>query len=92
MSCGIEHRCGSDLVLLWLWCRPSATVPVRPLASMCCEFGPKKTKRPFIHTHTHTHTHNKMPHLYVYIIYSKKRERERDVTYSKIIFTVSAKD
>ena len=20
MSCGIVHRCSSDLVLLWLWC------------------------------------------------------------------------
>ena len=21
MSCGVGHRCSSDLVLLWLWCR-----------------------------------------------------------------------
>ena len=32
VSCGISHRCGSDLVLLWLWCRPAAAVPTRPLA------------------------------------------------------------
>ena len=25
-------RCSSDLVLLWLWCRPAAVVPIRPLA------------------------------------------------------------
>ena len=31
MSCGIGHRCGSDL-LLWLWCRPAATAVDRPLA------------------------------------------------------------
>ena len=31
-SCGVGHRCGSDLALLWLWCRPVATAPVRPLA------------------------------------------------------------
>ena len=32
MSCGVGHRCGSDLVLLWLWCRPAAVAPIRPLA------------------------------------------------------------
>ena len=26
------HRCGSGLVLLWLWCRLAATAPVQPLA------------------------------------------------------------
>ena len=25
-------RCGSDLVLLWLWCRPAAIAPIQPLA------------------------------------------------------------
>ena len=24
MSCGVGHRCASDPVLLWLWCRPAA--------------------------------------------------------------------
>ena len=32
MSCGVDLRHGSDLVLLWLWCRPEATVPIQPLA------------------------------------------------------------
>ena len=32
VSCGVGHRCGSDLALLWLWYRPAAVVPVRPLA------------------------------------------------------------
>ena len=32
MSCGISHRRGSDLALLWLWCRLVATAPIRPLA------------------------------------------------------------
>ena len=26
------HRCGSDPLLLWLWHRPVATAPIRPLA------------------------------------------------------------
>ena len=30
MSCGVGPRRGSDLALLW--CRPAATVSVRPLA------------------------------------------------------------
>ena len=32
MSCGVGCRCGSDPELLWLWCRPAATGPIRPLA------------------------------------------------------------
>ena len=32
VSCGIGHRCGSDLALLWLWHRPAATAPIRSLA------------------------------------------------------------
>ena len=32
MSCGTGLRCDSDLVLLWLWCRPAAAVPIQPLA------------------------------------------------------------
>ena len=30
--CGVGHRCGSDLGLLWLWRRPAAVAPIRPLA------------------------------------------------------------
>ena len=32
MSCGVGHRCGLDRTLLWLWCRPAAVAPIRPLA------------------------------------------------------------
>jgi len=32
VSCGVGRRLGSDLVLLWLWCRLAATAPIRPLA------------------------------------------------------------
>ena len=32
MSCGVGCRHGSDSALLWLWCRPEATAPIRPLA------------------------------------------------------------
>jgi len=32
VSCGVGFRCGSDPALLWLWRRPAATAPIRPLA------------------------------------------------------------
>ena len=32
VSCGVGHRHGSDLALLWLWCRLAATAPIEPLA------------------------------------------------------------
>ena len=32
MSCGVDHRRGSDPVMLWLWYRPAAAAPIRPLA------------------------------------------------------------
>ena len=32
MSCDVGHTHGSDLALLWLWCRPAATALIQPLA------------------------------------------------------------
>ena len=32
VSCGVGHRRSLDLVLLWLWRRPAAIAPIRPLA------------------------------------------------------------
>ena len=32
VSCGVGCRHGSDPELLWLWCRPAAIAPIRPLA------------------------------------------------------------
>ena len=32
VSCGVGHRDGSDLMLLWLWCRPAAVALIGPLA------------------------------------------------------------
>ena len=33
MNCGVGHRHGWDpVLLLWLWCRPVAIAPIRPLA------------------------------------------------------------
>ena len=32
MSCGVGYRHGSDLALLWLWCRPAATALTQPVA------------------------------------------------------------
>ena len=32
MSCGVDCRLGLAPSLLWLWLRPAATAPIRPLA------------------------------------------------------------
>ena len=32
MSCGVDHRRGLDLALLWLWGRTAAVAPIGPLA------------------------------------------------------------
>ena len=32
VSCGVGCRHGSDPALQWLWCRPTATMPIGPLA------------------------------------------------------------
>ena len=32
MSCGVGCRRGCDPASLWLWCKPAATVQIRPLA------------------------------------------------------------
>ena len=32
VSCGVGRRRGLDPALLWLWRRPAATAPIRPLA------------------------------------------------------------
>ena len=32
MSCGVGHRRGSDLALLWLWYRLAAAALIQPLA------------------------------------------------------------
>ena len=52
MSYGVGRRRGSDPVLLWLWCRPEATAPIRPLAwepphavSVALEKTKKKKKK-----------------------------------------------
>ena len=37
---GVGHRCSSDPMLLWLWRRPAAVVPIGPLAwELPCAVG-----------------------------------------------------
>ena len=48
MSCGVDQRRGLDPALLWLWHRPPATAPIRPLAwepPYAEEAALEKTKR-----------------------------------------------
>ena len=51
VSCGVGLRCGLDLMLLWLWCRPAAVALIGPLAwespcstGVALESGEKKKK------------------------------------------------
>ena len=50
MGCGVGGRHGSDPALLWLWLRPVATAPIRPLvwepphAAEAAQRNSKKTK------------------------------------------------
>jgi len=61
MSCSVDHRRGSDLAWLWLWCRPTAIGPIQPLIwELPCVTGvalkgqkkKKKRKKKKIITHT----------------------------------------
>ena len=45
MSCGVDHRCGSDPALLWLWHRLAATAPIGPLAWELLWKQPKKWQK-----------------------------------------------
>ena len=45
VSCGVGHRHGLDLALLWLWCRPAATAPICLGTSICLMCSPIKEKR-----------------------------------------------
>ena len=52
MSCGVGHRHGLDPELLWLWRRPAAKAPIRPLpweppyaAGVALEKAKKKKKK-----------------------------------------------
>ena len=59
MSCGAGRRCGSDLVLLWRWCRPAAVAPIGPLAweppyavGTALKSKKREKERLFIYTYT----------------------------------------
>ena len=53
MSYGVGHRHGSEVSLLWLWCRLAATALIPPLAweppyahmPICRECSPRKDKK-----------------------------------------------
>ena len=46
VSCDVGYRCGSDMALLWLWCRLAAVALIQPLAwELPCAVGAKKKKK-----------------------------------------------
>ena len=64
MSCGVGRRCGSDLALLWLWCRPAWEPPY----AMGAALKRQKTRCVcvciYIHTYILIYIHT---HIYSYI-------------------------
>ena len=55
MSWGVGCTRGLDLAWLWLWCRPAAAAPIRPLAweppyavHMALTKKPKKTRNDMV--------------------------------------------
>ena len=48
MGCGVDHRLGLDLMLLWLWCKLAAVAQFRPLAwqpPYAVSVAPKRKKQ-----------------------------------------------
>ena len=48
MSCGVGHRLGLDLVLLWFWGRPAAVALIGPLdwePPYAVDTSPRKGKK-----------------------------------------------
>ena len=68
MSHGEVCRCGSNPALLWLWHRPGAVAPIRPLAWEPPYATGVALKRPKTHTHTHKNKKTKK---------QKKRKKNR---------------
>ena len=56
MNCGVGRRHGSDLALLWLWCRLAATAPIRPLTWESANTAGETPKRQKDKTYKKTNT------------------------------------
>ena len=55
MSCGVGHRCDSDPVLPWLWCRPAAAALIPPLGpSIRHRCSPQEGKQTNVRTNKKT--------------------------------------
>ena len=81
MSCGVGHRCGSDPALLWLWRRPVATAPIRPLAwepsyaaGVALEKAKRQKKKKIA---TFSKCASSYPAIPLYINYSLSQKHER---------------
>ena len=82
LCCGICCRCGSDLELLWLWCRPAAvssnsTPSLRTsICRWCSPRKKRKKKKKILLVITHTH----------YLFYADFFHRRHHLALNKKIF------
>ena len=84
LNCGIGHRHGLDMALLWLWCRLAAVAPIQPLAWELPGPKKKKKKKPeehcsIFHPSIHPSIHPKcIEHLLCtrYWFYCSEKERK----------------
>ena len=65
MSCGVGHRHGSALALLWLWCRVAAVDPIGPLAWELPNASGEarkrqKKKNTYIYIYIHMHQYRRI--------------------------------
>ena len=83
MSCGVGCRQGSDPTLLWLWCRPAVTAPIRPLAwEPPCAAGvalekDKKTKKKDLLYNSRTTVFSDLHHPDRWIVFKKEQQGVR---------------
>ena len=67
MSCGVGLRCGSDVALLWLWCRLATVALIRSLAwELPYAMGVALKKRNNNNNKTKNVKKNIYTHTYIY--------------------------
>ena len=76
VSCGVGHRRGSDLALLWLWCRPATVTPIQPLAwELPYAMGALESKKKISQTQRNLCSMVSLVKLYIARTWKEKRKQ-----------------